>query len=61
MPYTDIPQDPIILLSFVNTQLRDHYSSLGEFCVAYDTDQEQLIQKLGQINYLYDEAQNRFI
>ena len=28
----NLPQDPIILLSYVNTQLRDHYATLAEFC-----------------------------
>ena len=28
---TNLPQDPIILLSYVNTQLRDHYATLAEF------------------------------
>ena len=25
-----LPKDPMILLSYINTQLRDNYSSLGE-------------------------------
>ena len=28
----NIPNDPMILLSFVNTKLRDEYSTLEEFC-----------------------------
>ncbi len=31
-----IPKDPVILLSYVNTQLRDNYSSLDEMCQALD-------------------------
>lgn len=27
-----IPQDPVILLSYVNTKLRDQYSSLEQMC-----------------------------
>ena len=30
MPQT-LPKDPVILLSFVNTELRDHYTSLDKF------------------------------
>ena len=33
-----LPKDPIILLSYVNTQLRDNYNSLEEMCQALDTD-----------------------
>ena len=33
----NLPQDPIMLLSYVNTQLRDHYVSLDDFCASvYD-------------------------
>jgi len=27
-----IPQDPVILYSYINTMLRDKYPSLKEFC-----------------------------
>ena len=30
MPILDMPKDPVMLLSFVNTQLRDNYSSITE-------------------------------
>ena len=33
-----IPKDPVILLSYVNTQLRDNYPSLDEMCRALDVD-----------------------
>ena len=29
-----IPEDPVILLSFVNTKLRDEYPSLDELCAS---------------------------
>ena len=31
-----LPKDPMILLSYINTQLRDNYSSLGEMCQILD-------------------------
>ena len=34
-----IPTDPAILLSFVNTRLRDEFSSLAELCAALDADE----------------------
>ena len=36
-----LPKDPVMLLSFVNTQLRDHYPSLEEF--EYDSATNQFI------------------
>lgn len=36
-----LPQDPYILLSFVNTKLRDEYESLESFCAALDVDESR--------------------
>ena len=57
----NMPKDPVMLLSFVNTQLRDHYSSLDELAAAYMVDAEELKEKYAAINYVYQEEQNRFI
>ena len=56
-----LPQDPMILLSYVNTQLRDNYSSLEDFCAENGTDRAEIEKKLAGINYVYDEKLNRFI
>ena len=50
-----LPKDPVMLLSFVNTQLRDNYSA-----AAYDIDEKELCDKLAQIDYKYDETVNQF-
>ena len=55
-----IPNDPAILLSYINTQLRDFYPSLEEFCRSNDLDAQAITDKLAAIGYAYDEAQNRF-
>ncbi len=55
-----LPKDPIILLSFVNTQLRDNYPSLDEFCNSSGENKEALISKLGAIGYEYNEVLNQF-
>ena len=57
----NIPQDPIILLSYINTQLRDHYATLAEFCAAMGTDQTELEKKLRAVDYEYDPEQNAFV
>ena len=56
-----LPQNPIILLSYVNTKLRDEYSSLDELCAALDAGREELVRKLGAVGYAYDEEKNRFL
>ena len=55
-----LPKDPVMLLSFVNTQLRDNYSGLKELAAAYDIDEKELCDKLAQIDYKYDETVNQF-
>lgn len=57
----NLPQDPIMLLSYVNTQLRDNYPSLDDFCASMDTDRKELEEKLGAVNYAYDEEKNAFV
>lgn len=56
----NIPNDPVILLSFLNTQLRDNYPSFEELCKANDLDAQAIADKLSAIGYTYDENQNRF-
>ena len=55
-----IPQDPIICLSYVNTQLRDFYSSLELLCDDFMVDRDELIKKLADAGCSYDREQNRF-
>ena len=56
-----LPQDPMILLSYVNTKLRDEYASLDELCCGLDADKEELIRKLEGVNYTYSPEKNRFL
>lgn len=56
-----LPKDPVMLLSFVNTELRDNYSNLTEFCRAYDEDEDVIVSKLDSIGYTYNSEQNRFV
>lgn len=58
---SNIPRDPVMLLSYVNTQLRDFYSNLDEFAAASMIDKQEIIEKLATINYSYDETQNKFV
>lgn len=56
----NIPNDPVMLLSYVNTQLRDFYPDLNSFCEDKEVDLEELKQKLFSIDYEYDEVRNQF-
>lgn len=56
-----LPEDPMMLLSYVNTQLRDFCKSLDEFCNSQDVSAEELKKKLKTIDYEYDEKLNKFV
>ena len=55
-----IPHDPIICLSYVNTQLRDFYSSLDLLCDDLMINRDELVKKLADAGFSYDREQNRF-
>lgn len=56
-----LPKDPVILLSYINTLLRDKYSSLNELCADISIDISDITQPLAAINYIYDEENNQFV
>lgn len=56
-----IPRDPVMLMSFLNTKLRDQYSSLEELCQDLEEDQAELEKKLESIDYRYDAGKNQFV
>ena len=56
-----LPKDPMMLLSFVNTRLRDDKLTLDEFCAQFDVEQNVIIEKLSQLDYKYDENLRKFI
>ena len=53
--------DPNILLSYINTKLRDFYSSLDSLCDDLDLDKKEVEEKLASIGYYYDIDRNTFI
>ncbi len=55
-----LPKDPYILLSYVNTMLRDHYASREEFVEAVDADPEELEQRLASAGFFYDAETNQY-
>lgn len=56
-----IPKDPIILLSYINTQLRDFYPTLEELGNSLDISISELTKALGSIDYIYNPDTNQFI
>lgn len=58
---SNIPKNPMILLSYINTNLRDNYSTLDLLCEDLNLNKEDLITKLQSIDYHYDKTLNRFL
>lgn len=57
----NLPNNPFVLLSYINTKLRDNYSSLDELINDLDLNKEEIINTLKSINYEYDSNLNKFI
>ena len=55
-----LPNDPIILLSYVNTKLRDDYADLDDLCGALDITPGELCGRLAPVGYTYNRKANRF-
>lgn len=55
-----LPSDPVMLMSYVNTKLRDEYPSLSDLCDDMQLSEDQLCQRLHEAGFDYDRAQNRF-
>lgn len=58
---TNLPKDAILLLSVVNTKLRDYYGSLDALCEDMNEDKTDIIRKLESVGYEYDERTNQFV
>ncbi len=56
-----LPNQPMILLSFVNTKLRDEFSSLDALCDDFHVAKDEIEEKLASIDYEYDETLNKFV
>ena len=56
-----LPDDPILLLSFLNMKLRDFYPSLDALCEDLDEDKAALCAKLSAVGYQYDPQRNQFV
>ena len=56
-----LPQENVILLSYVNTKLRDEYQDLDALCEDLGEDRAELEARLNSYGYFYDETRNRFL
>ena len=56
-----LPKDPMLLLSVVNTKIRDYYHTLDALCDDLQIDKEEVKAILKGIDYEYDESRHQFV
>ena len=56
-----LPQDPVMLYSYLNMKLRDFYPSLMDLCDDLDEDEVTLLLNMKNAGYVYDRDKNQFV
>ncbi len=56
----NLPKDPNILLSYINTKLRDNYPDLDNLCDDLDVNRAELEAALASGGFTYNPDTNRF-
>ena len=59
--FENLPKDPMLCVSVVNTKLRDYYKNLDALCQDLNIEKETLVAKLAMIDFEYDEKRNQFV
>lgn len=56
-----LPQDPFMLLSFINMKLRDgEYENLSDLCSSLGCDEKEIVSKLKEAGFEYIESIRQF-
>ena len=55
-----LPEDAMMLYSFINTKLRDCYPSLDALCEDMGIEKKDVVQKLKTVGFEYNPEKNRF-
>lgn len=56
----NLPEEPMMLYSFINTKLRDSYDSLDALCEDMNVEKEEILEKLKSVGFEYNPSRNRF-
>ena len=56
----NLPEDPMMLFSFINMKLRDNYASLDELCDDMEVDKQMLLTRLQEVGFEYNPEANKF-
>ena len=55
-----LQMDPHLLVGLLNTELRNHCSSLEDLVKTHDLNEDAIIEKLANADYAYQADQNQF-
>ena len=55
-----LPEDPMMLYSFINMKLRDFYPSLDALCEDMNVEKEVIVRTLKRVGFEYNPELNRF-
>ena len=55
-----LPEDPMMLYSFINMKLRDFYPSLDALCEDMNVERDEIVRTLKTEGFEYNPARNRF-
>ena len=55
-----LPNDPMMLFSFINMKLRDFYPSLDALCEDMNVEKEVIVRTLKRVGFEYNPERNRF-
>ena len=55
-----LPEDPMMLYSFINMKLRDFYPSLDALCGDMNVEKEVIVRTLKRVGFEYNPERNRF-
>ena len=58
---SELPRDPMILYSVLNTKLRDFYGSLDALCEDLQADKQALLEAMARVGFHYDPDRNAFV
>ena len=56
----DLPKDPIMLMSVLNTKLRDQYQDLDRLCEDMNLEKEVIVEQLKNVGFEYNPDLNQF-
>ena len=56
----NLPEEQMMLYSFINMKLRDSYTTLDALCEDLDVEKDELVRKLKSVGFEYNPDKNRF-